>query len=435
MDENRINSPPTSGVVEGPIQLFASPSREDVGSTTRQVESGRGSGEEVSSVGVSVLTAEGGPDNGAGTTTSAETTVAANLARSNAPDIENVPGGTAASRQSSPPPTERLQSTSVSNRTWKSWKIRPPCLSLLLSLNAAFVITILSLDSISKSNHGFVGLGDAPGFLARDPSLEQAIWAQGIFYTALPAFIMTLFQTSWHAAVAAFAKRQPYVDLKAGGPARQRSCWIWQQVYRLSSHKSSTSALVPHTIIESAQAMFTTMYSIFANQYLLQPTDAPTTTVGTTFVQPTRLIVVSPIAYIIVSILLIVALLNMAVFVYERQDSILDEEPVGLLGAASILHGSKDIEAAVRETKKAPTYENRVVLTALDDPSKQFNGYIWTYKQGKLVRDLASSSRNQNLSSSYVMENLPQEEGQRTGMRLRDINAQPGSNNTQLARD
>ncbi|EXJ68452.1 uncharacterized protein A1O5_08244 [Cladophialophora psammophila CBS 110553] len=194
-----------------------------------------------------------------------------------------------------------------------------------------------------------------------------------------------------------------------------------RQVYRLASHKSSASALGPQTIIESAQAMFTTMYSIFANLYLLQPTDAPTTTVGTTFVQPTRLIVVSPIAYIIVSILLIVALLNVALLVYERQDSILDEEPVGLLGAASILHGSEDIEAAVRETKKAPTYENRVVLTALDDPSKQFNGYIWKYKQGKLVRDLASSSQNQNLSSSYVMENLPQEQGQRTDMRPRDI--------------
>ncbi|OAP56086.1 hypothetical protein AYL99_09265 [Fonsecaea erecta] len=705
MDPDSSDPPQASGVAADSSQVSVTLSREDDGPTTEQNEGGRDSGEEARApVPFPAPTA-----NGTAANNEEETIVSASLAANNAPDVDNVPDGTATSTQPSSPPTAGLQSINVTTAAWKSWKIRPPWLTLLFTLNIAFVTTILTLDSFSKRNHGFVGLGDAPGFLARDPSLEQAIWTQGIFYTALPAFIMTLFQTAWHAAVAAFAERQPYVELKTGGPARttilleytepfalswytafknehyllaacmfssatlvflvvpltsflfttaqpksshplrlsaetafntsilgqypsypnlrfmdtaaaihiqgaspppwtdglhafpsmaplnpfgggnvtfdsvaysahadcvhleeksyrrliqrpedtglpaititvfandrgcqistssnfrlspeapkisinswttttcpphagwsrfsflvaritesheivnlsfvscapsyrtskgnvtatwavgstspaiasfqvtnvseSRSAAVWRffemgfqavgcydpsadidtnefgrQVYRLASHKSSASALLPQTIIESAQTMFTTMYAIFANLYLLQKTDAPTITVGTTFVQSTRLTVVSPIAYIIVGILLFIEGFNVALFRLGTQESILDEEPIGILGAASILHGSEDIEVAIREAKLASKYKNRVVLTPSDDSSKLFEGYIWRYKQGKLGRDLVPGSRNQNPSSTYMLENLSQGETQDNAHRTPDGSRQP----------
>jgi hypothetical protein len=53
-----------------------------------------------------------------------------------------------------------------------------------------------------------------------------------------------------------------------------------------------------------------------------------------------RLIVVSPVAYVILGVLGVVALLNILLFFYARQESIQYEEPVGLLSISGILHKS-----------------------------------------------------------------------------------------------
>jgi hypothetical protein len=100
---------------------------------------------------------------------------------------------------------------------WKSWKINYPWVSFLLVLTISLIATIITLDIISRRNDGFAPLTNAPGFLARDPEIERAIWAQGILYTSFPAFIMTLYRTMWESTVSAFADRQPYIDLKKAG--------------------------------------------------------------------------------------------------------------------------------------------------------------------------------------------------------------------------
>ncbi|KAH8585409.1 hypothetical protein B0O99DRAFT_696526 [Bisporella sp. PMI_857] len=106
----------------------------------------------------------------------------------------------------------------VSNlEEWKSWKIKYPWLSVLLATTISIIIVIAILDHISKRNNGFAPLQTAPGFLARDPEVERAIWTQGILYTSFPAFIMTLYRAMWESTVASFADRQPYVDLKKAG--------------------------------------------------------------------------------------------------------------------------------------------------------------------------------------------------------------------------
>ncbi|KAH8667928.1 hypothetical protein BGZ60DRAFT_564229 [Tricladium varicosporioides] len=107
-------------------------------------------------------------------------------------------------------------------KEWKSWKIKYPYLSVLLMMTLSLIATIIALDIVSRKNNGFAPLTNAPGFLARDPAVERAIWAQGILYTSFPAFIMTLYRTLWESTVAAFADRQPYVDLNKdkGRPAK-----------------------------------------------------------------------------------------------------------------------------------------------------------------------------------------------------------------------
>jgi len=90
-------------------------------------------------------------------------------------------------------------------------------LSFLLVITVSLIGTIATLNVVSKRNNGFAPLSNAPGFLARDPEVERAIWTQGILYTAFPAFIMTLYRTMWESTIASFADRQPYVDLKKDG--------------------------------------------------------------------------------------------------------------------------------------------------------------------------------------------------------------------------
>ncbi|OAL43751.1 hypothetical protein IQ07DRAFT_649835 [Pyrenochaeta sp. DS3sAY3a] len=108
-------------------------------------------------------------------------------------------------------------------KEWRSWKIHWLYLALLLLTVTSFIIAITGITIFSFRNNGFARESQPPGFIERHPALRKAIWEQGIFYTAFPAFIMTVYRTMWDASVMAFADRQPYVDLmKKNGrsPAR-----------------------------------------------------------------------------------------------------------------------------------------------------------------------------------------------------------------------
>ncbi|KAF2473545.1 uncharacterized protein BDR25DRAFT_386341 [Lindgomyces ingoldianus] len=96
-------------------------------------------------------------------------------------------------------------------KEWRSWKIHWLYMALLLLIVIFFIITISTLTVISRRDSGFARESQPPGFLQRNPELRKAIWEQGIFYTAIPAFIMTIYRTMWDASVMAFADRQPWI--------------------------------------------------------------------------------------------------------------------------------------------------------------------------------------------------------------------------------
>ncbi|KEF53368.1 uncharacterized protein A1O9_10343 [Exophiala aquamarina CBS 119918] len=138
-----------------------------------------------------------------------------------------------------------------------------------------------------------------------------------------------------------------------------RSTEFPRQVYRIAKTRNSTSPLLPEVIIDAAQTLFPTMYAIFATSTLLQPTDEPMQQLATMSVQRTRLIVVPAVAYPVVSILCIVFGLTIALFFYAKQESILTEEPVGMLATAAILHKSADVYLAIARLLVDPKLEPR----------------------------------------------------------------------------
>ncbi|KAF7510034.1 hypothetical protein GJ744_007138 [Endocarpon pusillum] len=122
-----------------------------------------------------------------------------------------------------PQPAPNPQPGQNTRKEWKSWKIQWPWLSFLLFIVLSLISIVAVLEVVSRKNSGFVRQGNPPAFLARRPALEKAIWTQGILYTAFPTFIMTLYRTVWETAIAAFAERQPYIDLNTSTGAPPRS--------------------------------------------------------------------------------------------------------------------------------------------------------------------------------------------------------------------
>jgi Protein of unknown function (DUF3433) len=137
----------------------------------------------------------------------------------------------------------RRKSLSVPPKEWRSWKIKWAWLSFLLFIEVSLIVVVATLNAISQKSSGFVRLQSPPTFLAKHPALAKAIWSQGILYTALPAFLMTIYRMMWESAVTAFADRQPYVDLKKsrGGSAEATimldyrafpAIWAWAKAFQ-----------------------------------------------------------------------------------------------------------------------------------------------------------------------------------------------------------
>jgi hypothetical protein len=572
------------------------------------------------------------------------------------------------------PPTRSPPPAQMKWEEWKSWKIGWPWLSFLLSIVMSLIGVIAALDVVSRRNSGFVRQSNPPPFIAHSPALENAIWSQGVLYTAFPAFVMTVYRTMWESAVTAFADRQPYVDLKKGGgrPARttimldynaepfiygwliavqnkhfllaacklssvvlallvvpltsflftpasfasnttfplsfetsfnssilgeypnypdlrlqlgsaaairiqdasrppwtdgeyafakfvplldvgdanvtlettaysaqsnciyipesqyrktiltpgdtgipalsigitadDRGCqissfinfrltpehpdtiiriwttmsctadagWsrfsiltalytdastsvtnfsliscapsyqitsgtlvattdslsvpslrtfapnpsntsqfrpdaIWsffetgiqtplcydtasnvdsnefgQYVYKIASKNNPTTPLLPGTIMDAAQTLFTTTFAVFASTTLFKPTSSPANGTGIRSVQETRLIVVSPIAYIVLSVLIIVAILNMSLFFYARQESMLYEEPVGLLGMSGILHKS-DVNELITRLAEKPGFKGKTTEAAMKEDKLHQRRYQFNEKEKRIV--------------------------------------------------
>jgi hypothetical protein len=155
-------------------------------------------------------------------------------------------------------------------------------------------------------------------------------------------------------------------------------------VYKIASKKNPTSPLLPDAIIDAAQTLFTTTFAVFTSTDLFKPTSFPLKGVGVYSVEETRLIVVSPIAYIILGVLSTAAVLNIFLFFYAHQESMLYEEPVGLLSMSGILHNS-DLNTMVKKLVQEPNFNGKITEAAIKEENLDQQRYYFHERDKKII--------------------------------------------------
>ena len=113
-------------------------------------------------------------------------------------------------------------------------------------------------------------------------------------------------------------------------------------IYSAAVQQYSQTFPTAPSILRSTQNVYATIYAALANNVLLQRADSSRSGFGTLTRTTNRLFVAHTVAYITVAALFIVLICHMILFVYaKRHHTMLDEEPVGLLGAAKLLRRSE----------------------------------------------------------------------------------------------
>jgi hypothetical protein len=98
---------------------------------------------------------------------------------------------------------------------WKSWKLRPPWLAVVICFNAGLLVTIVVLTVLSSNNNGIATVQYASVTSFSDLSWTNLKDSQ-FRWTFVPTVVFTLFSLAYTTIVSANAERQPFVDLSKG---------------------------------------------------------------------------------------------------------------------------------------------------------------------------------------------------------------------------
>jgi hypothetical protein len=113
--------------------------------------------------------------------------------------------------------------------------------------------------------------------------------------------------------------------------------------------------------MSSASAIFTTVFAILAATKLFQPTPAPTTARGSVTMSQTTLHVVPWVASIFHALFTVQSILIILILFHPRKHrSILQEEPIGLMGSTNLLHCSETIEKVVGEAYNDTKFDGKL---------------------------------------------------------------------------
>jgi hypothetical protein len=156
-------------------------------------------------------------------------------------------------------------------------------------------------------------------------------------------------------------------------------------VYKIAGKKNPASPLLPEEIIEAAQTLFTTTFAVFASAVLFKPVSSPLNGTGVHSVEETRLIVVSPVAHIILGVLVAVAILNISLFFYASQESMLYEEPAGLVSMSGILHNS-DVNTMIERLRQETGFNGKTTEAAMKEDKLHQPRYYFKEREKRIVR-------------------------------------------------
>lgn len=107
-----------------------------------------------------------------------------------------------------------------------------------------------------------------------------------------------------------------------------------QQQYGQTSPNASA-------VLQSTQKVYATVFAALTNTVLLQPRTPASSTTATLSTAANRLFISGTVAWVMVGAMIVVVICHINLVVYaKRHDTMLDEDPVGLLGAAKVLRRS-----------------------------------------------------------------------------------------------
>jgi hypothetical protein len=155
--------------------------------------------------------------------------------------------------------------------------------------------------------------------------------------------------------------------------------------YKIANKINPVSPLHPDAMASAAQMLFTTTFAVFASTSLFKPASSPLNSTGIYSTDETRLIVVSPVAYVILGVLGTVALLNIFLFYYARQKSILYEEPVGLLSMAGILHKS-DVNTMIENIVLEADFNGKTTEVVLEEGKLDGQRYYFKESEKRIAQ-------------------------------------------------
>lgn len=174
-----------------------------------------------------------------------------------------------------------------------------------------------------------------------------------------------------------------------------------RNAYSIAAKRLPDSPLLPEAIIDAASTLWSTTFAVLSSTELFRPSSPPTDGTGIYSAEVSRLIVVSPIAYIILSVLIVVALLNISLFFYANQESILVEEPVGLVSAAGILHKSS-VNEIVGELVKRQGLGGRVTAAMKREDQLMADRYRFDENQRRIIRYRSAGVPRQSWRRSLI---------------------------------
>lgn len=123
--------------------------------------------------------------------------------------------------------------------------------------------------------------------------------------------------------------------------------------------QGASSSLAPDLLASSASTVFTSIFAVFAESFLFAPVSSDMTVAGFSTISETRLTVVTWSTFTSIGILSILIILTVILFFYLRKfKPVLPEEPRGILGCASLLHGS-NLNDLLDLANQVGTYEGK----------------------------------------------------------------------------
>ena len=119
-------------------------------------------------------------------------------------------------------------------------------------------------------------------------------------------------------------------------------------VYNFAEKPDPGSPLDGQQVMASTFTIYASIFAVYSSSVSFESVSPASNTTCVVTESVTRLIVVQPISYAILSILAVGFLLTIKLLFYTSQPSILVEEPIGLLGAAAILQESDIMEIVMK---------------------------------------------------------------------------------------